>query len=326
MIRRLRDKTGMALILTVLVVSLIVALTLWFSKSTQSRLNEARNLSEGIQVRWIAKSGINAALAILEEDRSSNSKDSLREIWADKELLSGEISALFDKGSLLLNIQDLSGRIQVNRLVDEQGEYDAVRKEILLRLLKLPEFGLDAEEAENIVDAIKDWIDPDDEVTQFGAEESYYMSLDDPYVCKNAPLEFKEELLLVRGITKELFYGTSERHGISNYLTARGDDGKININTADPLVLRSLSEDIDRERAQDMADYRKDQDREISDINWYKNVVGMGGVNIPEALLATSSRFFEITSKGKRGSLNRVIKVEVKRGEDEILILSWNIE
>jgi DNA uptake protein ComE-like DNA-binding protein len=69
-------------------------------------------------------------------------------------------------------------------------------------LLKLP--GM----TDEIAGAIADWRDGDSDVGSNGAEDDYYLSLPQPYHAKNAPLETVEEVLLVKGMTPELLYGT----------------------------------------------------------------------------------------------------------------------
>lgn len=333
MMKLLRDNRGMALILTILIISLIVALTLQFNTSMWTNLHAAANLRDGIKLSCIARSGFNGALAVLYEDASSTTEDTLREPWAHAKIFSENSASLFDEGRFLLEIADLSGRIQINQLVhqtgDNKGEYKEEQKNLLTRFLSSEEFNLDDDEVVDIIDAIKDWIDnPDtDDVTGWGgAEDSYYQALTKPYPCKNAPLEFLEELLLVRGITKELFYGTEERPGISLYLSAHGDDGKININTADPLVLRALSDQIDQDLAEDMVAYREDEENVLSDPGWYQDVPGMIDVSIDPTLLTTLSTYFEITSEGLKGSMSKRTKGVVERKEGKLQVLSWKVE
>lgn len=325
MINAVMDNRGVALMLTILIVSLVVALTLQFNTSMRSNLHAAANLSDGIKLGCIARSGFNGALAVLYVDGSSGNVDTLRDDWAYIRAFSEASISLFEDGHFLVDVIDLSGRIQVNQLVNEEGGYNDAQRDILLRLLNFPEFGLDAEEAENIVDAIKDWIDEDNEVTRFGAEDAYYLTLEKPYPCKNGPVEFPEELLLVRGMTRELFYGTEESPGISRYLSAYGE-GKININTADPLVLRALSDRINEELAEEMIAYRMDEDNDLSNANWYKAVPGMGDINIPGDLIATSSTHFEIISEGIKDALRRRIIGIVERKDNKLEILSWKVE
>ncbi len=325
MIKAVMDNKGIALILTILIVSLLVALTLQFNTSMRSNLYAAANLSDGIKLDCIARSGFNGALAALYVDGTSGSVDTLRDDWAYIRAFSEASASLFEEGHFLVDVMDLSGRIQINRLVDEQGGYNDAQRDILLRLLGLPEFGLDAEEAENIVNAIKDWIDEDNEETPFGAEDAYYLTLEKPYPCKNGPIEFPEELLLVRGMTRELFYGTEERPGISYFLSPKGD-GKININTAPALVLRALSDRIDQDLAEEMIAYRMDEDNDLSNANWYKAVPGMGDIIIPADLITTSSTYFEIISEGIKDTLRRRITGIVERNNEKLKILSWKVE
>ena len=49
-----------------------------------------------------------------------------------------------------------------------------------------------------------------------------------------------EELLLVKGVTRALFSGRPEAPGLAEYLTVAGADQRVNVNTADDLVLRTL--------------------------------------------------------------------------------------
>ena len=321
----LSNNRGMALILTIMIISLIVTLTLQFNASMRSDLEETANLRDGVKMSYIAKSGFSYALAVLSMDTAEGSVDSLHDIWADSKTLSENAGSLFDDGRVELRISDHSARIQINHLVDQNGEYNAAQKGLLTRFLLSPVFGLTSEEVDNIVDAIKDWIDGDTEVTRFGAEDTYYKTLEKPYACKNAPLEFVEELLLVRGITEELFYGTEERPGISKYLTTYGD-GKIDVNTADPLILRALSDDMDDGLVEEMVSYRDDEDSDLSNPRWYKTLPGMGIVAISDDLLTTSSTYFEVTSQGLRDNLTKQISAIVKRTEGGLETLSWKVE
>jgi general secretion pathway protein K len=323
MVRSLRNSRGMALILTILIISLIVALTLQFNISMRSDLHAAANLRDGIKLGYIAKSGFNCALAVLSVDDTG--VDSLHDEWADPKTFSENSGVQFDEGRFEFKVSDHSGRIQINKLVKEDGKnYNDDQKGLLTRFLK--SFGIKDEEADNIVDAIKDWIDADNEVTRFGAENAYYQALDKPYSCKNAPIEFLEELLLIRGISKELFYGTGEKPGILNFISPHGD-GRININTADPWVLRALSDEIeeDPEMVENMIEYRNDEDNNLGEINWDERV-GMLGVNFNPGLLTTSSTYFEITSVGFKGPMAKRVTGMVERKEGTPRILSWKIE
>jgi Type II secretion system (T2SS), protein K len=63
------------------------------------------------------------------------------------------------------------------------------------------------DEAEQLADAILDWRDPDDLTRTYGAEADDYEALGLDYKPSNGPFNLLTELLLVRGVTGELFWG-----------------------------------------------------------------------------------------------------------------------
>ncbi len=323
---KLKDNRGFALILTILIVSLVVVLTLQFNNSMWSDLYSSANLRDGIRLRSIVRSGVNCALAVLSEDSSSSDSDSLQEPWANSKELSLNSVTMFENGYFQVEISDLSGKIQVNRLINEDGTYNEAQKKLLMRFLSSEQFQLDSEEVGNLIDAIKDWIDPDDDVTRFGAENGYYQSLESPYSCKNGPMESLSRMLLIKGVTKGLFYGNEHLPGISSYLTVYGD-GKININTADPLVLRALADDLDSEMVSDMIEYRLDEGNDLKDPGWYRKIAGMADATIESELITTSSPYFEIEAAGISGAMNKRVAAIIKReGKKPIQILAWKVE
>jgi hypothetical protein len=68
-------------------------------------------------------------------------------------------------------------------------------------LLRLP--GM----TDSIADALLDWVDADDAPRPLGAESEFYASLEPSFAPRNGPAECLEELLLVRGVTRQLLYG-----------------------------------------------------------------------------------------------------------------------
>ncbi len=57
--------------------------------------------------------------------------------------------------------------------------------------------------------AIVDWRTPGDQPSANGAKSEYYNTLPQPYDCKSAPFDTVDELLLVKGITPDILYGTA---------------------------------------------------------------------------------------------------------------------
>jgi general secretion pathway protein K len=325
-----KNDKGVALILTITLIGLIVVMVLQFGKIIRTSLYETTNFTDGIRLEEIAKSGFNCALAVLYSD--NNSIITLQDDWATMGQYSSNSASLFDNdGAFQAEIVDLSGKIQINRLISQtgerKGEYDEHQKDLLKRLLSNAPFNMESDKINEITDSIKDWIDEDSDQGMHGAESSYYQSLDHPYSCRNGLLESIDELLMVKGITAELLYGTKEAPGLSNYLTVAQGDGRININTADPVVLLALSDNLDTSMVEDMVAYRIDEKNldKLNNASWYKTAIGTSEDHIDQSLITTKSSYFEIKSKGFKDNRSREVIGDVRRDGKNLTVLSWNI-
>lgn len=108
------------------------------------------------------------------------------------------------------------------------------------QLVKLPVLS----DNPDIACAIVDWRDSDENPTETvggtGAESDYYQSLNPPYSAKNAPFDTVDELLLVKGITSDLFYGAAGSNSSANSVTGISSDLSSTITSGD--TSNSLSE------------------------------------------------------------------------------------
>jgi general secretion pathway protein K len=330
----LKDNKGVALILTITLIGLMVVMILEFGKSIRTSLYETTNFSDGIRLEAIAKSGFNCALAVLYTDDTS--MDTLQDDWATLGQYSSTSTSMFDNdGNFQTEIADLSGRIQINRLIittgENKGDYDQKQKDMMNRLLSNPPFSMNQEKINEILDSIKDWLDEDSDQEINGAENSNYMSLDHPYSCRNGLLASIDELVLVKGITPELLYGTDETPGLANYLTAVPGDGRININTASREVLAALSEDLESgsEMVDEMIEYRNDEKNldNLKKTDWYKTATTTttGEDIIDKNLITIKSSYFEIRSRGMRDDRSKMVIGDIKREGKNLTMLWWNI-
>jgi len=140
------------------------------------------------------------------------------------------------------------GRYRV-RVTDEGGKIGLnVADEALLRQV-LKNLGAAEDEQEIITDSILDWRDADSLHRLHGAEASFYMDLPNPYMPKDGPFDTVDELLLVRGVSRELFFGEeAKREGeegrarvpLRSIFTVFNQTGTINLRTASADVLRAL--------------------------------------------------------------------------------------
>jgi general secretion pathway protein K len=314
------NNKGIALITVILIIGILVAVVIELNRSSRAEIYDATNISDGIKLTYIAKSGFYGAVALL--TNSKNDYDTLRDDWAKAELLSEKSASLFTDGYFITTVEDEAGKIPLNKLINDTPDNPVIRN-ILIRLLTQPEFGLDEKKAEEIIDSIKDWIDADDSTTGYGAETSYYASLDQPYEAKNAQLDCIEELLMIKGLTKEIFNGTKEKPGLAGYVTV-DSDGVININTAPKMVLRALSAGISTEVADSIDEYRRKEGNDLSSPQWYKQVTGMADVTIKSELITVKSNYFKIISTGKMKNMAQSLSGVVKRTQQKSFqIIKW---
>ncbi|RLB68098.1 MAG: type II secretory pathway, component PulK [Deltaproteobacteria bacterium] len=137
---------------------------------------------------------------------------------------------------------NLDGRQLAVRLLDENGKFSVNDIPISLWEEIFAACGVPpGAEQTGMINSIQDWIDSDDEHRLDGAENDYYQSLEHPYACKNYFIETLEELLLVKGITPELYYGTEEFPGLVSFLSVYGARRKIDVNSAAPAAFRLVA-------------------------------------------------------------------------------------
>ena len=349
----------MALVLTLLAVSFLVAVTVQLGTSVNWQMQAAANQGDIVQLDAMLLSGLHLARAALLADQQENDFDSGLDNWGEFE--PDTLAAIFGNGSLEIKVTDLSGLLQVNALVltDERktslvGEkkannngrplspaqinelvnaYKQDQRDLWKRFLLSGGFvGEEDEDAAAVlVDSLVDWLDKDDDEHENGAERGYYSSLEPSYVPANRPIFFSEELLLVKGWNKKLLYGEKENSGIIDYLTITGQDGKININTAPALVLQSLNPEMTEELAAVLVDFRSEEENrdKLENQDWYHDVSGFTGTGITfeKDMITTSSSYFQVTVTARIDRLQRSGSGVIHRKENnEHELLSWKVE
>jgi len=298
----LRSERGMALLFVLLVVALLSALVLELSYEALVDLRLAETFRDRTRAGYIARGGIVAGQMFLREDR--NGYDALTELWAQ-----GLDDYPVDEGLVSLRIQDLGGRLDLNRLVDTQGNPDAFFSDRFVRLFA----NLDAANPEELTDALIDWLDPDDQARALGAESDYYRGLADPYACKNGPLDTLDELVQVKGFDRELV------EKLRPHVTLYGSD-KVNVNTATAEVLASLGTQLSLSEAREVVAWvrrqpvtRAEQLQELTGSEtWYPEL---------RPHLAVQSATFRIRSRGVINDAVRFATAEIERSSNKVFYL-----
>ena len=252
----LKSENGIVLFLVLWVLTLLSVIVGEFCHAMRTEVNITRNFKEETQSYYIAMAGVNRAIAELIRNEAMSQKarypDSEEEEGEIRWRVNTDIPAIyFGDGQFEVKIGNESGKVNINR---------ADRR--LLRMI-VNCFDLEDSDKDVIVDSIMDWRDKNSLHRVNGAEDDYYRSLPEPYECKDDDFDCVEELLLVRGVTAEIFYG-----GLRDMVTVyqrkgsryrRAGFNKININAASSPMLRSLPQMTD-DLVQDIIEYRKEDD------------------------------------------------------------------
>jgi general secretion pathway protein K len=352
----LKGNRGIALLITISVTTILVAAALEYNRRARFAIISTAAVRDHLTMSNMADSGVYAAMALLVKDRSESDFDSLQEDWANPEKIDEILQEIsFEKGKLSVTITDELSKIQVNALVlfpDSRGfnQSQIMLWDRLLRFIGNEEQLKEDSDPVAIVNSVKDWLDSgDDDATTglSGAESNYYEDLDPPYAGRNGPIPDLNELLLIKGITPELYYGKGETPGLSHHMTVHGMTlgagtafnwpGRININTADLPVLAALLGIENEEMAQSLYDFRQEivagkDVHDFSSTKWYKNIPGFGDIAIDPKLISVSSDVFRIESEAATSNIKTSVIAVVKRvkspqsGKWTCKVLSWQTE
>jgi general secretion pathway protein K len=242
-----RKSRGVALIMVLWVITILTVVVLEFCFAMRTEVNITKNFKEELQLYAIAQGGVQRAIAelILKHDaRVQQLRKTMKteEVTPEKKewVADGRpYPVKFDQGECELRIMSEAGKININTI-----------SEMTLRKL-IGNLGLEVEKRDVVVDSILDWRDSDDFLRINGAENDYYQSLKEPYRCKNGNLDSIEELLLVKGVTPELFYGRKGTKGgeegaktsdvaLKDIFSVYAPGEQVDINSASVPVLRAV--------------------------------------------------------------------------------------
>lgn len=241
---------GIALISAMLVVALtsIVATQIFY----QQQINLRRTFNQ-IQAEKIYQSFINIEVfvkAMLQADLKDNQYDSSEQLATANNMLAVAITdySATEVGVFQAKILDKQACFNLNNLVIS-GE--ANNKQIIILRNLLTQQNIDATLIEPLIWSLVDWIDADDEPKPLGAEWESYSQLSLPYLAANQPLIEIAELYAVQHWNQiQLLELTDlcvlplvpQFTKMGRYTPQQSIATQININTASPLLLKSLSD------------------------------------------------------------------------------------
>jgi general secretion pathway protein K len=318
-----RSERGIALIIVMISIVVLTILAAGFAYSMKVETKLARNANSEAELEWLGRSGVEYARWVLANSLLDPTQpyDSLDQPWATGSGWLGptnnpiaEVQNPFTlgRGTVSWKIVDLERKYNIN--APEQ-----VLQQVLPQALTL--MGVAPGDATPLVNSVLDWIDPDDQTHVQGAETEYYQGLTPPYVAKNGPIDDISELLLIKGMLPEIYYGISATNFQPSYYSQQRDrfgrqknvlpavsvglvdlftplsDGKININTASVEVLQ-LIPGVDAMIAEQIYSHAREPDDGSGLMGPFRNVAALGTIpNIPQQMIPQISQYCDTRSK-----------------------------
>jgi general secretion pathway protein K len=317
------SQRGIAIFIVMVSIFVLTVLAAGFAISMKVETRLALNANNECQMEWLGRSQIEFAKEVLgrtlEIPNDGQRYDALNQGWCD---ISKETNdAIIDMCSPMEiapgviirkpDITDAERKININLVLTDPA--------LLERALIL--IGADASQVPTIIASVQDWIDRDENKHLSGAESEYYSHLDPPYNSKNGPIDDLTELMLIKGITPEMFWGpnstnhpgtviqTKQNPGFATGRAANAaptvnaglvdiftpcSGGVVNINTASATVLQVLG--FDQETANRIVEYR-DSTQPFNNIGELINVIPNQAV-LQQMMryLAVRSYTFEVTA------------------------------
>jgi general secretion pathway protein K len=317
-------KRGAALILVMWVlvlVSLIVS-SFAFEMKLESQIITAQR--KRLRADYLALSGIELAKPMLafEEDPLEGDEVVYDDPWLARAALVSDgvpvsVTEELAGGVIELQINFEEGRRGISSLTNDEW------KELF------EQTGVPAAYSDELLGCLKDWQDENDLHELNGAESDDSFYRDRGYKCKNAPIDTVDELLLIKGWTEEIVYGTPTNRleeteypmlGVAQYLTTWGS-GKVNPNSASEEVLRSmyLSEDV----IEAVMEMRLGPDGERGTEDDGLTDADFAQLGLDPERFTLKPEFAEITAVGDVDGLRTQISSVFKLGEKEPTPLFW---
>jgi general secretion pathway protein K len=315
-----RDQRGVALIIVLWIFIFLFAVAVDFSSNVRDEASAAHRFSEDTQGYYLALAGFQRGLyeyALQSQGAAAQRTESAPGFfdlsWHEEKL-----------GSGLLRV----------RLIDEGGKINLNRAdENTLRRI-FTNLGVDEPRRSEVVDSILDWIDPDNLHRVNGAENDYYESLSPPYTAKNGLFDTVEELLWVKGMTADLFFGAgasetqspeNRRPGLAEIFTVDSPIDRVNLRTTTAEVIHALlGIPLEKCRAF-IEERRKLSDKTIADL---LPLLGIGaGDAVTRMFVFTNPSVIGIEAEGTTtgASLPRRLKgvVRVAGGQGRFEMVRW---
>ena len=234
---RVSNQEGSALLAVLWLVAGLSAIAFSLATTVRGEADRTSTAVDGIRSYYLAAGAIERAILYMQ--------------WSPIQLPDGR-PRYYAPGTPALDFQFASGVAHVE-IIPETAKMNInlALPEDLFRVLT--NLGIDPNRAREIVLGIVDWRTPApaQRMTEF---DQFYASVTPSFRARHASFEEIEELLLIKGMAPDVFYGTYDRDaqgrlyprsGLQECLSVFGATDRFDANTAHPAVLGAAGLSLD---------------------------------------------------------------------------------
>lgn len=212
-----KSRRGSALLTVLWLTAALAAIGLAVAHNVRGETERAATNVDDVKSYFLARGAVERA--------------ALHFVWGPGSWVPGTPAVAFDFPAGVANVEMIpeSSKLSLN----------VARPEELNRLLLA--LGVPPDRAAGIVAAIVDWRTPDP--LHGSPFDGFYLSQSPSFQPRHASFQESEELLLVKGVTSDLYYGSALNNahgGLRDCVTAYSNDIMLDINTAQPAALQAI--------------------------------------------------------------------------------------
>ncbi len=229
-VQMLTTEAGGALLAVLWLSAALTAIAFSVATTVRGETDRTASVVDQTRAYYLATAGIDRALLYISWGPGNRTPDGRPQYY---EPGMSRLRFEFPTGFAEVEIIPETSRMNINQ----------ARPEELMRLMLAA--GVEQTQAGVIVEAIMDWRTPLPP-SAVGPLDQYYLSRQPSFRARHASFEEVEEVLLLRGMTPELFYGSYQRMpdgkmlpigGLKDMLSPYGSMGSYDVNTAAPALL-----------------------------------------------------------------------------------------
>ncbi len=290
-----RSESGMALVLTLLVLTLVVAMVVEFSYGVYTSTSLLSTWKDAQRLSGVAKSCVTLAVAALSDPLARSNYRTVGKVTIPvQDIVEGFA------GTAIVTTEDEIAKFNLNSLRYPIGQLNREAYLALRRLLKTLEI------PEQIADRLANWLLKD---SPFPREQ------DEPY--KDAYLDSVDELLLIGAVDLP----TYER--LLPYVTVFGPPGMllVNANTATVPVIMCLAEEISAAAAEGVVARRAF--RPFTNSAEIRQVPGLQSVVFRHGQFVVTSSLYRIAAAVEDHKVRRTIECVVELAGSTAIVRQW---